>query len=200
MNLARQNEADGQAAWEAAVAHFLRAHPGFLAAHPELYDVLAPPRRPHGEVAADHMQAMLTRARAQAAGMSAQVAAGRACDQLLGRVHAAVLALMACTDVADYVAEELPACLGMDLARPLPAAEAEPLAALLGRRAVLLRERPADAAALYGEAAALACHDALVCLPSWGVLCLASRHPIGAEAAQASLPFLGRAVAAALAR
>ena len=47
------------------VAAFLRANPGWLSEHPELYRVLHPPRRLHGEAMADHMAAMLTLERAQ---------------------------------------------------------------------------------------------------------------------------------------
>ncbi len=48
------------------VAAFLRAHPAWLAEHPELYRLLAPPRRVHGEALADHMAAMLRAERAHA--------------------------------------------------------------------------------------------------------------------------------------
>ena len=42
-----------------AVATFLTAHPRFLTERPALYRVLAPPRRVHGEVMADHMAEMV---------------------------------------------------------------------------------------------------------------------------------------------
>ncbi len=35
------------------VSAFLRANPHFLAEHPELYRVLAPPQRVHGDALAD---------------------------------------------------------------------------------------------------------------------------------------------------
>ena len=39
-----------------AVAAFLRVHPEFLAEHPDLYRVLDPPRRVHGERMADQLE------------------------------------------------------------------------------------------------------------------------------------------------
>ncbi len=41
------------------VEAFLRAHPGFLSERPDIYRVLVPPRRLHGENLTDHMAAML---------------------------------------------------------------------------------------------------------------------------------------------
>ena len=67
---------------EALVAAFLREHPAWLSEHPELYRVLAPPERVHGDGLADHMAAMLRAAREDAAEMAARadgvLAAGRA--------------------------------------------------------------------------------------------------------------------------
>ena len=54
------------------ISAYLRTHPGFLADHPDLYAVLEPPRRVHGKVLADHMDAMLRAARAHAAEMDAK--------------------------------------------------------------------------------------------------------------------------------
>ena len=48
------------------VAAFLRAHPRFWPSTRELYRLLAPPQRVHGEVLADHMAAMLRAERAHA--------------------------------------------------------------------------------------------------------------------------------------
>jgi hypothetical protein len=64
-----------------AVAAFLRAHPGFLAENVELYRVLTPPERVHGEVLADHMAAMVRAERAQSVALAERadgvLAAGR---------------------------------------------------------------------------------------------------------------------------
>src|SRR5689334_21904255 len=51
----------------AFVERFLRANPGWLAERLELYRVLTPPARVHGERLADHMAAMLRAERAHAA-------------------------------------------------------------------------------------------------------------------------------------
>jgi uncharacterized protein YigA (DUF484 family) len=208
-----------------AVAAFLRANPSWLADNPDLYLLLAPPVRVHGESLADHMAAMVRAARAQAAERSAEtdgvVAAGRAAAGLAARVHEAVLALMRAADPADCIATELPGLLAVDAAslcaevepeallrwafqarlRPLPRGT---LAALFGGRAVVFRDRPADAALLHAEAAPLALHDALVRVQIAGapaLLALASRDAAVLPAyGCGALAFLGRAVTAALER
>ncbi|WP_048863433.1 hypothetical protein, partial [Acidisphaera rubrifaciens] len=74
---ARKDEPDAE-----AVAAFLRAHPEFLAERSDLYRVLAPPVRVHGDVLADHMAAMLRAERARGVVLAERVdgvlAAGRA--------------------------------------------------------------------------------------------------------------------------
>lgn len=197
----------------AAVAAFLRAHPGWLAENPELYRTLAPPVRVHGEQLADHMAAMLDAARAEA---STLLAAGRTAVALAGRVEQAVLALVRAADPIAVIGVELPALLGMDAVNlcieaaiagtcVLPAGFVD---RLLGGEELHLRTNPrpaAEAVALYGEASALARHEALVRLPGTAVpalLALASRDPFvtSARAARGPLLLLGRAVAAALER
>ena len=194
----------------ASVAAFLRANPGWLAAHPEIYRVLAPPVRVHGERLADHMAAMLRSERAHADGM---VAAGRAAAGLNARVQDAVLALICAADPIECVTHEFSHFLAVDSAalcaeenfsgaRRLPPGV---IARLLGTRDVVFRERPDDASLLHGEAADLAQHDALVRVPGAAspmLLALASRHGNVLTTAQGcgALAFLGRALAAALAR
>ena len=201
----------------AEVAAFLRAHPGFLASHPDLYRVLTPPARVHGEVLADHMAAMLAAARSEAAGMAARadsvLASGRATAGMAARVEQAVLALFAGPVVAECVASAFPALLAVDAASicaegDLPGARVLPaglVARLLGGRAVVLRPGGVEAALLHGEAARLARHEALVRVPGEGppaLLALVSRDALALDPAQGTgaLGFLGRAVAAALGR
>jgi uncharacterized protein YigA (DUF484 family) len=199
------------------VAAFLRAHPHFLAEHPELYRVLAPPQRVHGEALADHMAAMLRAERAHAAAMAERadgvLAAGRAAAGLAARVQEAVLALIRADDPAECIAAELPALLAVDAAslciegalagaRRVPAGM---VTALLGQRAVVLRSDAADAPLLHGEATRLAHHEALVRVPGEGpdamiALVARDRHALDPTQGTAALAFLGRAVAAALAR
>jgi uncharacterized protein YigA (DUF484 family) len=201
----------------AEVAAFLRAHPGFLTAHPDLYQVLTPPQRVHGETLTDHMAAMLAAARHDAAGMAARadsvLQAGRATAGMAARVQQAVLALFGAPVVGDCVAAAFPALLAVDAAslcaegdlpgaRPLPAGM---VASLLGSRAVVLRPGGVEAPLLHGEAARLARHEALVLVPGEGtpvLLALVSRDALALDPAQGTgaLGFLGRAVAAALGR
>ncbi|HZF78100.1 MAG TPA: DUF484 family protein [Acetobacteraceae bacterium] len=222
------------------VATYLREHPDFLATRPDLYRVLTPPRRIHGENMADHMAAMLSaersRIRALEGEIEASVSEGRAGASLVLRVRLAVLALMRSRDVVDTVTQELPPLLRVEsvsllaeAARPrpyvphnravagaletalphhglLPLPEGA-VARLIGPgREAVVRVNPTDTALLHAEAAPLVTRDALVRVPVWcGTPCLLA---LGAREASAlpsrqsahTLGFLGRAVAAALAR
>jgi uncharacterized protein len=179
------------------VAAFLRAHPAWLAEHTDLYRVLAPPRRVHGEALTDHMAAML---RAERVHATALIDAGRAAAGMAGRVQEAVLALMRTTDPAECISAELPGLLGIDAAalcaeEPRPGCHHLPpntIGRLLDGRDVVFRaagdsgmadggrvggrmaggravDAPiADALMLHAEAARLALHDALVRVPGAG--------------------------------
>ncbi len=192
------------------VEAFLRANPAWLAEHPELYRVLEPPVRMHGESLADHMAAMLRVQRERADGL---LAAGRATASLASRVQDAVLALFRSADPADCVSGEMPGILAVDAAclcveAEHPGARRLPdgtVARLLNGRQVLFREAPADARLLHAEAAALARHDAIIRVPGEGppaLLALLARDQHMLDPAQGTGPlrFLGRAVAAALGR
>ena len=187
------------------VAAFLRANPDWLRENPDIYLVLHPPRRLHGDALADHMAAMLERerehARSQAARADGILAAGRAAAGLATRVQEAVLALMHAHDPEEFVRTELPALLMVDAAtlwpaRHLPVGTAS---RLLGHRDVVFREAPGDAPLLHGAAAALARVDALVRVTDESLLALASRDRSRLHPGQGAQPlaFLGRALAAA---
>ncbi len=203
-----------------AVASFLRANPEFLAEHPDLYRALTPPRRHNGERIADHMAAMLAaerrRVRSLEAEMEAAVTAGRAGQGLSVRVRLAVLALMRAADVTETVTQELPALLGLETCTLLSEAPDRrgviklargTVARLLGPgRDALVRATPTETELLHQEAAPLVCRDALARVPLWTgkptLLALGAREPaaLPARQATATLGFLGRAVAAAMAR
>lgn len=201
---------------------FLRAHPTWLAEHPELYRTLSPPDRVHGEKLADHMAAMLRIARQDAAEMAARadgvLAAGRAAAGLAQLVQEAVLALIRSGNPGECVNHELAGILRVDSAslcaerhaslpglrnaRDLPAGTVD---RLLDGRSVVFRTRPGDAKALHGEAAGLANFDALVHIPGAGapaLLALATRDARALDPSQGNgaLTFLGRAIATALGR
>jgi uncharacterized protein YigA (DUF484 family) len=194
----------------AVIADYLRANPSFLTTRPELYRVLTPPQRVHGEVLADHMSAMVRVERAHAAALRDRAAevlnAGRAAAAVAERVHEAALALIAATDTAECVTNELPHLLGIDAAalccetfrprwRTLPPGA---VAMLMRGRFVISRDRPADAVVLHAEAALLAERDVLVRLPGPmpALLALVSRDPAALPALQATaaFTFLGRVV------
>lgn len=199
------------------VAAWLRANPRFLAEHPDLYRVLAPPVRVHGEALADHMTAMLHAERTHSAAMAERadgvLAAGRAAAGLAGRVQEAVLALLAAARPEDCIAAEFPALLAVDAASLCieairPASRALPPGTcdrLLRTRGVVFREQGQDSRLLHGEASALARYDALIRLPGEGppaLLALAARdrHVLGPSQGTGALTFLGRAVSVALGR
>ncbi|WP_043358763.1 DUF484 family protein [Belnapia sp. F-4-1] len=203
-----------------AVAAFLRANPDFLAERPDLFRALTPPQRIHGERLADHMAAMLAaerrRIRSLEAEVDAAVTAGRAGHGLSIRVRLAVLALMRAQDVVETVTEELPALLGVESCtllaetpdrRGVPKLPRGMVAALLGPgKDALVRPAPTDIELLHQEAASLVMRDALVRVPVWTghptLMTLGARDPqaLPTRQATATLAFLGRAVAAALAR
>lgn len=184
---------------------FLRANPGWLAAHPGLYAVLDPPRRVHGEHLADHMAAMLDQARRHGSGAAA---GRRAADGFTQRVQEAVLALMRATDVVWCLHHDLPGLLLLDSVRLCAEAEGGELPpgtvdAVLGQRGALIRDA-VRSPLLHGEAAALAAKEAIVRVPlraGPALLALACRDSGGLEgAATPALVFLGQATAAALER
>jgi uncharacterized protein YigA (DUF484 family) len=209
------------------VAAFLVANPDFLARRPDLYRALTPPRRLHGENLADHMAAMVAAERARLRAIEAEmqdaIATGRAGAGLVLRVRLAVLALMRARDVIDTIAQELPPLLRVEtctlLAEPRQAGgsglprhgvrtlPAGSVARLLGLgRDARVRAEVTDAELLHAEAAALVARDALVRVPLWCgtpcMLALGAREAVALPARQSAqtLAFLGRTVAAALAR
>jgi uncharacterized protein YigA (DUF484 family) len=194
----------------AFVEAFLRANPAWLAEHPELYRVLEPPARLHGDGVTDHLAAMLRIQRERVDGL---VRAGRASAGLAARVQDAVLALFRCANPAECASSEMPGILAIDAvhlciegehpgARRLPDGT---VARLLEGRQVVFRDSPADARLLHAEAAGLAGHDALVRVPGKGPAALLAllardRHMLVPAQGSGPLGFLGRAVAAALGR
>jgi uncharacterized protein YigA (DUF484 family) len=201
------------------VAAWLRAHPGFLASNPALYEWLEPPRRMHGPNLADHMVAMVDHARSRAAEAertgtqdAEKVAASRrAAEGFARRVQSTVLALMRAPDPAWLATHELAGLLQVDAARICMETEAPPEGAATvprGTIAAALGQRPAivgaaqPSALLHGEAVALAAEEALVRVPlrtGPALLAIACRDGHGlAGAGTDTLAFLGQAVAAAL--
>lgn len=203
-----------------SVAAFLAAHPAFLAERPELFRLLDPPARVHGERLADHMTAMVQAERRHARTLAEELenaaSAGRAGQALTTRVRLAVLALMRSRDVPETVAQEMPALLGIETCTLLAeapdrrgVAKLPPgsLARLLGAgRDALVRATPTETTLLHAEAAPLVVCDALIRVPlrpaARMLLVLGARDPAALPQRQstATLAFLGRAVAVALTR
>ena len=203
-----QREAQAASDDGRSIAAFLRSNPGWLAAHPELYAVLDPPRRLHGEAMADHMAAMLDQARRH----GTDAAAGRrAVENFTALVQDAVLALMRAPDPVCCLHNDLPLLLGIESARlsaetDIPGATPIPRGTVdlvLGQRDALVRDAGVDRT-LHGEAAPLTIREALVRVPlaaAPALLAIAVRSQAGLDgAATPALTFLGRAAAAALDR
>ena len=171
----------------ATVEAYLRAHPGFLAARPHLYAVLAPPHRIHGEVLADHMAAMIAAGREEWRGL---LEAGRTRSAFAARVAEAVLALLENPDTRDCVRHEWPARLGIEACLLLP-----PIAGV----SPVVRDVGVASAALHGEAAPLIRREALLRVGE-ETLVLGARDAADLPNEPESLAFLARALAAALAR
>ena len=207
------------------VEAFLRAHPGFLSERPDIYRVLVPPRRLHGENLTDHMAAMLAaergRARALESEVHAALEAGRAGAGLSVRVRLAVLALMRSQDAMEAVTQEIPALLGVETctlaAEPglgpgtLPANVIRlprgAVTRLVGHgRDAVVRASPTDIELLHAEAAPLVVRDALARVPlpvgPPALIAVGARDPAALPMRQtvSALAFLGRAVSAALSR
>ncbi|MDJ0386562.1 DUF484 family protein [Roseomonas sp. E05] len=197
---------------EEDIAAWLRAHPGFLASRPDLYRMLTPPRRVHGEELADHMAAMLSAERAATRSLAE---AAREGDGFAARTHDAVLALIASRDPLETISHEWPALLGLEhcalAAEGVPAAQRLALppgsvARLLPTgRDTMVRASPTELALLHAEAAGLVCRDALARVPlaeAPALLVLGARHAaaLPSRGAAPHLLFLARAVATALER
>jgi uncharacterized protein YigA (DUF484 family) len=194
------------------VAAWLRDHPGFLAGRPDLYRLLTPPRRVHGDGLADHMAAMITAERAATRHLAE---AAREGGGFAARTQSAVLALIASRDPAETVVQEWPALLGLE--HCAVASEAPPAAHRLflpagsvarllpAGRDTLVRATPTELPLLHAEAAALVLRDALALVPLPGaptLLVLGARHEaaLPSRGASMQLQFLAAALAAALAR
>lgn len=171
----------------AAVEAFLLANPDFLADRPQLYAILTPPRRVHGEVVADHMAAMIQAGRQEWRGL---LEAGRTRGAFAAKVAEAVLALLANPDAEDCLRHEWPARLGLESCRLLPR---------MPGPALVLRDVTVASAALHGEAAPLIRREALLRVGE-ATLALGGREPTDLPNEPESLAFLARALATALAR
>ena len=81
------------------IATYLRQHPGFLAEHPDLLQVLTPPAQQRGDGVIDMQQFMLQRLQAEVARLKNQhralITTSRANLASQARIHQAVLALLA---------------------------------------------------------------------------------------------------------
>lgn len=190
----------------AEVAAYLRQHPDFLVEHADLLDVLTPPSLRRGERVVDMQHFMLERQRAEIARLKTQqrslIATTRANLASQGRVHAAVLTLLAAhsfEQLIQIVTTDLAVLLDADVvtigveqigsARPrinhhgVQILEAGTVEAMLGpdRDVACLAEITGDPK-LFGDGAGLVRSAALLRLlvsasAPPGLLCIGTRRP-----------------------
>jgi hypothetical protein len=169
-----------------AVADYLRRHPGFLEAHPDLLDLLTPPALRRGDGVADMQRFMLQRLQSELAKLRMRegeiVASSRANQNSGQRVHAAVLAMLEArtfehlieiltTDLAVHLEVDAIFLAFEALDRITPGQRTSGVRMLAkgridqltqgGREVVLHADAPGDAE-LFGAAATLVRSQALV--------------------------------------
>jgi uncharacterized protein YigA (DUF484 family) len=211
-----------------AVAAFLRRHPGFLAEHPDLAQVLVPPAR-RGDGIPDIQTYLIEKLRGDVSGLKSQqsdlVQTSRANLASQARVHAAVVALLGASTLEhaiEIVTTDFAVLLEVDQAvlgleatdRVQATAQRHGLRVLAkgkvdelipGRRDVMLHEdRPGDPM-LFGGGATLVRSQVLMRLDARreapiGVLALGVRHAGRFHAGQGTelLVFLAQVVALTL--
>jgi len=209
----------------AEVAAYLRQHPDFLNEHGDLLELLTPPTLQRGERVVDMQHFMLERHRAEIARLKGQhrtlIATTRANLASQGRVHAAVLSLLAASSfeqLIQIVTTDLAVHLDADVvtiaveqigpARPrlghhgVQILDAGTVDAVLGpERDVALLDDTAGDPKLFGGGAGLVRSAALLRLsvsagaPA-GLLCIGTRRPGKFHAGQGTelLGFLSRAL------
>ncbi len=193
--------AGGEAAAE-EVARYLRRHPDFLAARPELLEAMAPPRRRLGSNVEDWQAHLIERLRHEAGRLARQrsdlVERARRDRSLQDRVHRAALAVISAPSLdrlVEIATLDMAALLAVDVvalavetdradgrARLRCGVRCVPPGALapLTPRAVVLRAPAGGEEAIFGGAGALVASEALARfggrggLPR-GVLALGSR-------------------------
>lgn len=108
---------------EQAVLSFLSDNPDFLVRHRDLLAHLATPARQLGDGVSDFQRFMVDRLKLQVQALrdsqQALLAAGRANDESLSRIHKTVLRLIEANTLAELgkiVSDELPALCGVDCA------------------------------------------------------------------------------------
>jgi uncharacterized protein YigA (DUF484 family) len=206
-------EAAPRAATADEVLAYLARHPGFLAEHPDLVDLLTPPAHRHGAGVVDMQQFMLQRLQAELARLKSQqralISTSRSNLTSQTRIHAAVLALVGATSfeqLIQTVTTDLAVLLDVDVVTlcvesdtgplprpPLPGVQLLPpgeVDRLLGAdKDALLEDEVRGDPALFGSGAGLVHSEALLRLsigshaPA-GILALGSRKPHKFKAGQ----------------
>jgi len=105
-SMSKNESNESQPSPEAVIA-FLRAHPQFLSEHPEVCDLLTPPREHQGKGVVDFQQYMVKRLRADRDDVIQEareiVETSRANAHNLSRVHHAVVMLLEAQNFEDFI-------------------------------------------------------------------------------------------------
>jgi uncharacterized protein len=212
------------------VVGYLRRHPDFLDRHPEALRLLRAPSRELGAGVFDFQHFHIERLRRDLTRLATEhrslIAASRGTLASQGRVHKAVLAVLAAASfeqVLQTVTTDLAVLLDADIVTigvesTVPAArlgvhgirllQAGAIDALLGvERPVLLRADQPGEAALFGSAAGLVHSQALLRLgfgrgAPLGILCIGTRQPGHFHPGQGTEPlaFLARVIGITIAQ
>lgn len=182
----RDDAAIAEALDDAQVAEYLRRHPEFLVAHPELIAALVPPAREYADGVVDLQQFMLERLRGDVAAYKRAhgelIGASRANLVSQGRIHTAALALLGASSFRQFihtVTTDLAVLLDVDVAALVIEGDAEgqPSGSCAGVNLVApgtigktlgeggdirLRADCAGAPEIFGAAAGLVRSDALL--------------------------------------
>jgi uncharacterized protein YigA (DUF484 family) len=189
-----------------SVIAYLRAHPNFLTEHPEIMEVLTPPKRSAGDGVIDMQHFMLERLRGEVGRLrsyhSELISTSRTNQSVQTRVHAAVVAIIAANSferLIQLVTRELAGLLDVDVVTlcietsggPSPTTPGVQLLVpgsvdqLLGAgQAARLRANVVGDPAIFGSFAPMVHSEALVRIkPSAGapdgVIAFGSRDPSG---------------------
>jgi uncharacterized protein len=206
------------------VVAYLRRHPDFLDCHPEALRALGAPNRELGADVFDFQHFHIERLRRDLGRLASEqrslIAASRSTLAIQGRVHKAVLAVLAAgsfEQLLQTVTTDLAVLLDVDIVTigvesAVPAArlampgirllQAGAIDAVLGgERHVLLRADAPAEAALFGSAAGLVRSQALLRLgfgraAPLGMLCIGTRDPRRFQPGQGTelLAFLARVI------
>ncbi len=210
---ARRADGSGRKLDPDEIVAYLRAHPKFLADHPDLVTLLTPPSHHSGKGVVDMQQFMIERLQGEieqhGREQSELLSASRRNLSSQSRIHGAALEIIAAQDfeqMVEIITTDLAvridadvACLCVEAGGPVRKRSQRPGVRLLepgtidrvmgSGRSVILRRTDEPSVAVYGSGAPLVASEGLLRLEisedsPEGLLALGSRNPVHFEGAQ----------------